>query len=88
LIKIETTSIQSIRKMPGIEEFTSEFFDQSSEAWMKNKLRKGASMAYICTALTKEGNSCKRSAIMKEPLSENFCKQHRNNGINKMMKDE
>jgi hypothetical protein len=88
LIKIETTRIQSIGKMPGIEEFTSEFFDQSSEAWMKNKLKKGASMAYICIALTKEGNSCKRTATMKDALSEHYCKQHRNYGINKMVKDE
>lgn len=75
-------------KMPGIEEFTSDFFDQSSEAWMKNKVRKGASMAYICIALTKDGNSCKRIALMKDALSEHYCKQHRNYGINKMMKDE
>jgi len=88
LIKIETSHIQSNGKMPGIQEFTSEFFDQSSEEWMKNKLRKGASMAYICIALTKDGNSCKRIATMKDALSEHYCKQHRNYGINKMMKDE
>jgi hypothetical protein len=88
LIKIETKIIQGIGKMPGVEEFTSEFFDQSSEAWMKNKLRKGASMAYICIALTKEGNSCKRTAIMNDALSEHYCKQHRNYGINKIIKDE
>ena len=75
-------------KMPGIQEFTSEFFDESSEAWMKNKVRKGASMAYICIALTKEGNSCKRTATINDALSEHFCKQHRNYGINKIMKDE
>jgi hypothetical protein len=74
--------------MSGIEEFTSEFFDKSSEAWMKNKIRKGDSMAYICIALTKEGNPCKRTSVMKDAFSEHFCKQHRKYGINKMMKDE
>ena len=62
--------------MSGIDEFTKEFFDQSSEAWMKNKIRKGHSMAYICDALTQEGKSCKRSAIMKDSTSEHLCKQH------------
>ena len=62
--------------MSGIDEFTMEFFDQSSEAWMKNKIRKGHSMAYICVALTQEGKSCKRSALMKDSTSEHLCKQH------------
>lgn len=74
--------------MPGIEEFTKEFFDQSSEAWMKNKVRKGHSMAYICTALTQEGKSCSRSAIMKDAMSDHVCKQHAKYYINKMAKEE
>jgi hypothetical protein len=74
--------------MSNIQEFTSEFFDQSSEAWMKNKLRKGHSMAYICTALTQEGKSCRRSALIKDATSEHLCKQHRKYGINKMVKEE
>ena len=74
--------------MSGIQEFTKEFFDQSSEAWMKNKVRKGASMAYICTALTQEGKSCKRSAIMKDAMSDVVCRQHGKYHINKMTKEE
>ena len=74
--------------MPGIEEFTKEFFDQSSEAWMKNKVRKGHSMAYICTALTQEGKSCKRIAFIQDGTSEHLCKQHRKYGINKMTKEK
>lgn len=88
LIKIDIAILLILSNMPGIEEFTKEFFDQSSEAWMANKIRKGHSMAYICTAFTKEGNPCKRSALMKDVMSEHFCKQHRNYGINKMLKDE
>jgi hypothetical protein len=74
--------------MPGIHEFTKEFFDQSSEAWMKNKIRRGHSMAYICIALTQEGKSCKRAAIMKDATSEHLCKQHGKYHINKMTKEE
>ena len=74
--------------MPGIQEFTSEFFDQSSEGWMMNKVRRGHSMAYICTALTQERKSCKRTAFIKDGTSEHRCKQHRKYGINKMVKEE
>jgi hypothetical protein len=74
--------------MSGIEEFTKEFFDQSSEAWMKNKVRRGHSMAYICSALTQEGKSCKRGSVMKDATSEHLCKQHAKYYINKMTKEE
>jgi hypothetical protein len=74
--------------MPGVYEFTKEFFDQSSEAWMKNKVRRGHSMAYICIAITQEGKSCKRIALMKDATSEHLCKQHGKYHINKMVKDE
>ena len=62
--------------MSGIEEFTKEFFDQSSEAWLQNKIRRGHSMAYKCTALTQEGKSCKRTAVLKDALSKHCCIQH------------
>lgn len=88
LIKIDTSMLPILSNMSGIQEFTSEFFDQSSQAWMNNKVRKGHSMAYICTALTQEGKSCTRSAILKDGQSEHFCKQHRNYGINKMTKEK
>ena len=88
LIKIDTLILLKMSNMPGIEEFTPEFFIQSSEAWIKNKLRRGHSMAYICTALTQEGKSCSRSAIMKDAMSDHVCKQHAKYYINKMTKDE
>jgi hypothetical protein len=74
--------------MASIEEFTSDFFDQSSEAWMKNKMRRGASMAYVCVATTKDGNQCTRSSVIKDALSDHLCKQHGKYHINKMAKDE
>ena len=74
--------------MSGIQEFTKEFFDQSSEAWMKNKVRRGQSMAYICIAQTQEGKSCKRGSVIKDATSEHLCKQHGKYHINKMAKEE
>jgi hypothetical protein len=74
--------------MSGIEEFTKEFFIQSSEAWMKNKVRRGHCMAYTCTALTQEGKSCKHSVFIKDGTSDHVCKRHRNYHINKMTKEE
>jgi hypothetical protein len=89
LIKIDKLTSYIVSKMPGIDEFTKEFFDQSSEAWMKNKVRRGHSMAYICTALTQEGKSCSRSASMlKDATSYHVCKQHAKYYINKMTKEE
>ena len=87
LIKIDIFTLLILIIMSGIEEFTKEFIDNSSEAWMKNKVRKGHSMAYICTALTKEGNPCKHSAIIKDATSNHLCKQHAKYYINKMVKD-
>ncbi|NBO72143.1 hypothetical protein EBV26_16930 [bacterium] len=88
LIKIDTLILLKMSNMPGIEEFTPEFFIQSSEAWMKNKLRRGHSMAYICRAFTQEGTSCKRTALIKDATSEHLCKQHGKYHINKMTKEE
>ena len=62
--------------MQGNIEFTREFFDQSSEDWLKNKIRKGHCMAYKCTALTKGGTPCSKAANIKDGLSSHLCKQH------------
>ena len=46
----------------GNAEFTAEFFDQSSKAWMKNKVRRGESMAYKCQAVCMDERPCKQTA--------------------------
>lgn len=46
----------------GVTEFTTEFFAESSKAWMKNKVRRGASMSYKCQAICKNGMPCKQTA--------------------------
>jgi hypothetical protein len=74
--------------MPGIEEFTKDFFNKSSNSWMKNKIRRGHSMVYVCIAITKDGKPCSRGSILKDATSEHLCKQHRKYHINKIAKDE
>ena len=61
----------------GNSEFTAEFFTESSNAWMKNKLRKGASMSYICTATKLDGNPCTRPTVQKDPMAPQRCSQHK-----------
>jgi len=84
LIKIDLAAGQIIRyrKMStGNEEFTAEFFDESSRAWMANKVRRGASMAYKCEAKTKTGNACVCSAVMKNPMDPRLCAKHKHSKL-------
>ena len=67
------TRIYTLRKMStGNSEFTADFFDQSSAAWMANKKRKGQSIVYICTGIYKNGKKCNNAVVS----SEDFCKVH------------
>lgn len=48
---------------PGNSEFTSEFFDESSTAWMANKLKKNdCTYVYKCNHLLLSGRPCKNVA--------------------------
>jgi hypothetical protein len=38
-------------------------FDESSNAWMANKIRRGPAMAYRCQAITKNGTQCTRPVL-------------------------
>ena len=46
----------------GNQEFTAEFFDKSSKAWMANKVRAGPCMTYRCQGVTKDSKACKVAA--------------------------
>lgn len=47
--------------MQGTAEFTPEWFDASSSAWMANKKRvKGGSYVYVCQHVKSNGKPCKR----------------------------
>jgi hypothetical protein len=50
-----TSFNKDYQKMPGISEFTQEFFESSSQAWKANKVRYGqASYKYKKNAFPKE----------------------------------
>jgi len=53
-------------------EFTAEFFNNSSDAWMANKRRRGASMVYVCAAICRTERPCSNIAL---PMKE-FCRVH------------
>ena len=60
--------------MPGIDEFTPQYFDESSKAWMANKIRVGAGMVYRCSYAISSSRQCPKAA---ESGSE-FCETHIN----------
>lgn len=73
----------------GNEEFTPEFFDESSKAWRENKKTvAGGWFAYRCQYLHSTGRRCAKAvfsepkvtwyqeAKREPPPSTRFCKQH------------
>lgn len=56
---------------PGNSEFTSEFFDESSKAWLENKIRKGCTYAYKCSYIHSNTRKCEKAADNNE-----LCKRH------------
>jgi len=55
-------------------------FDDASNAWMVNKVRRGAMVYYLCTAMQKSGKPCSRIAsneeTAKNPIALQLCTQH------------
>lgn len=50
-------------------------FDAASATWTANKIRRGASYAYRCTAIRKNGKQCKKPALSR-PTHDLFCISH------------
>lgn len=71
----------------GNSEFTAEFFDESSTAWMENKKRLGHSMVYRCNYIVATGNQCKNSAKMPTGVSPRRCGIHINKELKSISKD-
>jgi hypothetical protein len=71
----------------GNSEFTAEFFDDSSRAWMMNKKRNGASMLYICSHAISTTRRCKNIATMNLTDSSRLCKLHINKELKSISKD-
>ena len=57
--------------MPGNSEFTPAFFDESSKAWLENKVRIGQSYAYKCNYVHSNQKQCEHLATQDE-----YCKRH------------
>jgi len=70
----------------GNEEFTAEFFDESSKAWMANKVRAGPCMTYICEGIMKNGVTCKMPARKFEFGKKVYCRIHASQGIEELLR--
>ncbi len=57
--------------LPGNSEFTAEFFEESSRAWMENKVRKGQFVLYKCAYIHSNTRHCSSGATHS-----GFCKRH------------
>jgi hypothetical protein len=87
--KIDTlqATISCIRQMSaGNQEFTAEFFNESSKAWMANKLRAGQSMTYKCQGTTKDTKPCKVVARKFEFGTKVYCRIHASQGIEELLR--
>lgn len=64
--------------MSGAEEFTANFFDTASAAWMANKTKKpNCTVVYKCVYTPVDGKSCGKKVYYHESM---VCYQHRNKG--------
>jgi hypothetical protein len=57
--------------LPGNSEFTADFFDESSKAWMENKVRRGAMILYRCSYVHSTTRKCSKPATIC-----GYCKSH------------
>ena len=52
-------------------------FDEASVAWMANKVRRGPSMCYQCTAIKKDGHPCAKAILSHDGTDQFLCKTHK-----------
>ena len=67
------------------QEFTQEFFDQASKAWMENKVRVGYQILYRCSFIHSNRQRCKR--VCSTSISE-YCLNHKRVGKKREVKAE
>lgn len=67
-------------QFPGNAEFTPEFFEESSRAWMENKVRVGAQILYRCEYIHSNQKRCKKAAVSCITTDFHYCKQHKRMG--------
>lgn len=52
-------------------------FEGASAAWMANKVRRGPSMCYQCTAIKKDGHPCSKAILSHDGTDLFLCKTHK-----------
>jgi len=52
-------------------------FDAASVAWMANKVRRGPSLCYQCTAIKKDGHPCSKAILSHDGTDQFLCKTHK-----------
>ena len=52
-------------------------FDGAAVAWMANKIRRGESVCYQCTAVKKDGHPCSKAILSHYGDDPFLCKTHR-----------
>jgi hypothetical protein len=52
-------------------------FDEASVAWMANKVRRGPSVCYQCTAIKKDGHPCSKAILSHDGTDQFLCKTHK-----------
>jgi len=63
----------------GNSEFTADFFNESSKAWLTNKVKVGEQYRYKCEGTCLTGKGCKHNASYikgQDIASIHTCKQH------------
>ena len=65
--------------------FSPEFFDESSRAWMENKVRQGYQVLYRCTFTHVNQQRCKRACSSS---SSEYCLNHKRVGKQREVKAE
>lgn len=58
-------------KLPGNSEFTPQYFDESTKAWMENKVRCDAAYSYKCSYIHSNNKQCHHPSTQNE-----YCKRH------------
>jgi hypothetical protein len=67
------------------QEFNSKFFDESSRAWMENKVRQGYQVLYRCTFTHVNQQRCKKACSSS---SSEYCLNHKRVGKQREVKAE
>lgn len=55
-------------------------FDEAADAWMANKVRRGPSVCYQCTAIKKDGHPCAKAILVQYAEDPFLCKTHKPKG--------